>query len=255
MDSHDPAQAPARPKLYAQVAELLLQRIQSGDWPVGSSLPSESMLIEQTGVSRHTLRHALKLLQDRGFIERQQGAASKVLSATEPRIYSQDFHNLHDVLRYPRNTLRENKLTRYIECDESLQPTLRAPVGSSWFQIGAVRRQEGFSRPMAWTDIYILSRFAKVAKLKDHQKSMVFEQIQRQFGVSIDRAQIEVSASTLSAEHAAHLGVRPGTPCLVIVRRYYDSDGQPFEITVTRHLQDQFTFTMELRNLSRPANS
>lgn len=237
--------------LHGRLAEDLVRRIRSGEWPVGASLPSEKELCEQAGVSRHTLRHTLKTLQERGFIERRQGAASKVISCNQPRVYSQDFNTLRDILRYPRNTYRENKIERYVECDAVLQNTLKAPIGSSWYQIGAVRRDEQSNLALAWTDIYILNKFARVAKLKNHSREMVFEQIERHFGVSIERAEIEIQASSLSREHAKLLEAAPGSPCLVIVRRYFDSKGDPFEVTVTRHPENRFIFNMELRGVSR----
>lgn len=239
---------PAQP-LHARLADELVARIRAGEWPVGSALPAESELSAQAGVSRHTLRHALRSLRDRGFIELRQGAASKVISCTQPRVYSQDFNTLRDVLRYPSNTVRENKLEQYVECDAVLQPVLKAPLGSSWYRIGAVRCDELSGLPMAWTDIYIQGRFARVTKLKDHPREMVFAQIERHFGVAIDRAEIEVQAAVLAPEHAEPLKVAAGTPCLVIVRRYFDSAGDPFEVSVTRHIADRFTFTMALRSV------
>lgn len=242
----------APPKtLHARLAEDLLRRIRAGEWPVGSALPSEKQLCEQAGVSRHTLRHTLKTLQERGFIERRQGAPSKVISSTQPRTYSQDFNTLKDVLRYSRDTYRENKTERTIECDSTLQATLKAPLGSAWLHIGAVRREEQSGLALAWTDIYILHRFARVTRMAGHAREMVFEQIERHFGVSIDRAEIEVVASSLSAAHAKLLDVRAGSPCLVITRRYFDTHGDPFEVTVTRHPENRFTFNMELRSVSR----
>jgi GntR family transcriptional regulator len=239
--------------LHAQLADDLTRRIRAGEWPVGSSLPAESALCEQAGVSRHTLRHALRTLRDRGFLEMRQGTPTKVISCTQPRVYSQDFNTLRDVLRYPSNTVRENKAEQYVECDTALQKVLKAPIGSSWYRIGAVRCDEVTKQPLAWTDIYILGRFARVTKLKNHQREMVFEQIERHFGVAIDRAEVEISASTLSRQHAEHLRVPAGTPTLVIVRRYFDTHGDAFEATVTRHVADRFTFTMELRSLGLPA--
>ena len=252
MASPEKSTASKRPRtLHGRLAEDLLRRIRKGEWPLGASLPSEKALCEQAGVSRHTLRHTLKTLQERGFIERRQGAASKVISSTQPRVYSQDFNTLKDVLRYARDTYRENSIERYVECDAALQGTLKAPIGSSWFHIGAVRREEQTRLALAWTDIYILPRFARVAKLAGHAREMVFEQIERQFKVSIDRAEIEVTASSLSRAHAKLLDVAPGSPCLVILRRYFDAAGDPFEVTVTRHPQDRFTFNMELRGVAR----
>lgn len=252
MDLADGSAASVKPKtLHGRLTEDLLRRIRNGEWPVGSSLPSEQALCEQTGVSRHTLRHTLRTLQERGFIERRQGAASKVISSTQPRTYSQDFNTLKDVLRYPRNTYRENKIEGYVECDAGLQATLKAPIGSSWFHIGAVRREDQTKTALAWTDIYIQQRFARVAKLSGHTHEMVFEQIERHFGVSIDRAEIELKASSLAPEHAVLLGATPGSPSLVIIRRYFDASGDPFEVTVTHHPEHRFTFTMELRGVSR----
>jgi GntR family transcriptional regulator len=246
----------AQPKtLHGRLAESLIRRIRQGEWPVGSSLPAEKILAEEAGVGRHTLRHALKTLHERGFVELRQGAAAKVISCTQPRVYSQDFNTLRDVLRYPSNTVRDNKFERYVECDLSLQRTLKAPIGTSWYQIGAVRRDEHSGLPMAWTDIYILGKFARVTKLKNHEKEMVFEQIERHFGVGIERAEVEISAAALSSDHAGYLEVSQGTPSLVIVRRYFDGKGDPFEVTVTRHIENRFTFSMELRSVTRTNGS
>jgi GntR family transcriptional regulator len=236
--------------LHGRLSDDLIRRIRAGEWPVGSSLPPEKTFCEQSKVSRHTLRHALKTLQEQGFIECRQGAPSKVISCTQPRIYSQDFNTLRDILRYPRNTFRENKIERYVECDASLQSTLKAPIGSSWYHIGAVRRDEQSKLAMAWTDIYILNKFARVTKLKNHANDMVFEQIERVFGVSMDRAEVEVTSSTLSREHAKSLEAKVGASCLVIVRRYFDSNGEPFEVSVTRHPENRFSFNMELRSVA-----
>jgi GntR family transcriptional regulator len=240
-----------RETLHGRLTDTLISRIREGEWPVGTNLPSEKELAEQSAVSRHTLRHALRTLQERGFIERHQGAASKVISCTQPRVFSQDFNTLRDILRYPRNTYRDNKIERYVECSADLQSVLKAPIGSSWYHIGAVRRDELSELALAWTDIYILNKFARVTKLKNHAREMVFEQIERHFGVTMDRAEIEVTSSTLSKEDARQLDAKVGASCLVIVRRYFDSQGEPFEVTVTRHPENRFTFNMELKSISR----
>jgi GntR family transcriptional regulator len=250
MASPEVSQSAAQPKtLHGRLTDELIRRIRAGEWPVGSSLPSEKLLCEQSKVSRHTLRHALKTLQDQGFIECRQGAASTVISCTQPRVYSQDFNTLRDILRYPRNTYRENHIERYVECDATLQSILKAPIGSSWYHIGAIRRDELSKLAMAWTDIYILNKFARVTKLKNHANDMVFEQIERQFGVSMERAEVEVTSSTLAKEHAKQLDAKVGASCLVIVRRYFDSNNEPFEVSVTRHPENRFSFNMELRSV------
>ena len=60
--------------LYKFLANTLEQRIYNGDWPVGSVLPAEADLCRDFQSSRHTLRHALQILETNGLIFRRQGA-------------------------------------------------------------------------------------------------------------------------------------------------------------------------------------
>ena len=64
--------------MYAQVIDELRRRIESGEYPPGSLLPSEHQLSEEFGMVRSTIVRALRLLRDDGWIETQQGKGSFV---------------------------------------------------------------------------------------------------------------------------------------------------------------------------------
>jgi len=234
--------------LYRQVAEQLVDQIQSGIWSVGDNLPSENQLAADFKVSRQTVRQALQFLQENGYIYRHQGAATKVISTSQPRKFSQSFNSLGEILNYPRNTYRESHIEEYVECDENLQKILRAPIGSAWYHIGAVRLEEETNIKLAWTDIYILQKFAKLTQMKDHSREMVYSQIEKHFGVSIAHADVEISSSRLAKKHAELLGVQTGSSSLVVLRRYFDQEGNPFEISMTHHPENRYTFKMNLRS-------
>lgn len=68
-----------RPKLYEQVVEQIKNMIVQGIYQKGDLLPSEKELIEMTGVSRITVREALRLLNEAGVIETHKGKGSFVL--------------------------------------------------------------------------------------------------------------------------------------------------------------------------------
>lgn len=68
----------SRHTLYEEVADLLEDRIVSGEYPYGSRLPSEQALCEISGVSRTIVREALKLLKERGLIETRTGSGAYV---------------------------------------------------------------------------------------------------------------------------------------------------------------------------------
>ena len=53
---------------YIQLAEALRQRIRDGQYPVGSRLPTEVDLVEETGYSRDTVRAAVRVLRESGWV-------------------------------------------------------------------------------------------------------------------------------------------------------------------------------------------
>lgn len=64
--------------LYEQVFQQLKEAVRNGIYKKGDLLPSEKELMEQMGVSRVTVRQALKLLSDSGIIETHKGKGSIV---------------------------------------------------------------------------------------------------------------------------------------------------------------------------------
>jgi DNA-binding FadR family transcriptional regulator len=61
---------PAAKLAYEEIAALVRRQIVTGDLAVGDRLPSETRLALQFGVSRSTVREALRTLQESGFVER-----------------------------------------------------------------------------------------------------------------------------------------------------------------------------------------
>lgn len=66
-------------KLYEQVADMIKTQIMSGKYKKGEMIPSEKMLIEETGVSRITVREAIKLLTEMGIVKTLKGKGSVLL--------------------------------------------------------------------------------------------------------------------------------------------------------------------------------
>lgn len=61
------------PPKYAQLMVELQRRIESGQYPPGSQMPSEHQLVQEFGVSRPTVVAALRVLKDEGWVEARQG--------------------------------------------------------------------------------------------------------------------------------------------------------------------------------------
>lgn len=65
--------------LYKQLADILRDKILSGEWQPGTALPSKAQLTEQYGVSVNTVEGALRELKAAGMIAMERGRHSRVL--------------------------------------------------------------------------------------------------------------------------------------------------------------------------------
>lgn len=72
----------AKTPLYLELYRKLRVQIESGEYEVGSKIPTEKEISEQNGVSRITSKHALEQLVNEGYIKRFPGKGSFVQSRT-----------------------------------------------------------------------------------------------------------------------------------------------------------------------------
>lgn len=68
--------------MYVQLADVLRERIRSGEIPVGRRLPSQAELEAETGgaVSRRTIKSALQVLVDEGLVQGVPGKGVFVIA-------------------------------------------------------------------------------------------------------------------------------------------------------------------------------
>ncbi|MEU0661758.1 FadR/GntR family transcriptional regulator [Streptomyces lavendulocolor] len=75
--------SPRRSALSDQVIAELRNQITTGEWPVGSRIPTEPELVEQLGVARNTVREAVRALAHNGLLDIRQGSGTYVVATSE----------------------------------------------------------------------------------------------------------------------------------------------------------------------------
>ena len=65
---------------YERAYREILDRLKAGRYPVGGRIPTESELASHFDISRVTIRRALDMLVQDGYIERKQGSGYRVLT-------------------------------------------------------------------------------------------------------------------------------------------------------------------------------
>ena len=83
------SQAVGRRRRSHEIVDLLEKAITSGEYTVGSQLPSEKTLAERFGVGRPSIREALFLLQQQGFVDVTSGSRARVTAPTSSFLIGQ----------------------------------------------------------------------------------------------------------------------------------------------------------------------
>lgn len=234
---------------YMQIAQALLNDIRDGRYQVGDLLPTEQEFCTQFGVSRFTMRQALRQVSDLGMISRQPGVGTRLISSEVGAVYRQGLESVSDIHQYAANTelhvLRTTPLT--IE-DDSLAQLLRASPGQVWLKVESLRRtRQTGDKPICYTEIFLPPPFRTVRGLEDKARDAVYRLVESQFGERTVQVRQVMRADALPPELAEMLEAAPHSPCLWITRHYLNARGEVIEFSRSAHPGDRFHYQQVFR--------
>lgn len=232
---------------YRNIAEALETEIREGRHPLGAQLPVEHDLAARFDASRQTVREALRILADKGLIIRRAGSGTTVINTDTRALFTLSLGNLAELLSYPDGVVRRHLSSGHVVADQATARTLGCEPGTAWYRIRGVRYAGAGGYPICWVDIHVLPEFASVAKSRRAERTPVVEQIEHLFGETVESAEVDVSVTRVPADMAAALEVKAGSPALAIVRRYIGRRARPFEVTVSIHPENRYTYRMKFR--------
>jgi DNA-binding GntR family transcriptional regulator len=238
---------------YAELTKTLIKDIASGVYPVGGILPAEMELAAKYGVSRGTVRVALDHIQGLGLISRRKRAGTRVEAAT-PRAteYGPTISTVEELVQYGADTKRVVHSARTIVVDVALAAQLGLPPGARWMHIQTSRMNPlSPDHPLAWSHLYVpQEEGARIRRALDTQQALVCDLICQATGRVVKEVRQTVRAVGVPAKLAAALGTEPDAHALEFVRQYYDQSGSLFEVAVSLHPADRFSYTTVLERQS-----
>ena len=96
--------APEAGPRYIKIAGDLRVAIADGRYPVGAQLPTEHELCGQFGVSRFTIREAIRVLSTAGLVRRKPRAGTVVAALPDETRYTHGIRSLRDLFQYAQTT-------------------------------------------------------------------------------------------------------------------------------------------------------
>jgi DNA-binding GntR family transcriptional regulator len=230
---------------YLALAERLGREIGDGEYAVGSLLPSEAELCARHRVSRHTVREATRVLQDRGIVARHQGLGTLIQSASAPSRYVFAMDAIPDLWEYVKNTELKVVRRRLIKAKDALTPLPGEP-GESWRLIEAVRYMKP-GEPIAWKQVYIDARYDAVTAEIGKRTVPIYSLVEERYGVKPERVRQEISAMAIPRQAAPALKVKTGSSGLALLRHYISTDDRVFEVTMSLYPANRFRYSVELK--------
>jgi GntR family transcriptional regulator len=236
---------PASPR-YRQVADALRARIKTGEYAIGTLLPTELDICHTFAVSRHTAREALRILAEDGLVERRQGHGTRVV-ASEPHAFSRNISSITDLLQYGATTRLQIVRTAREVADERIARLLDCAVGARCVHLHGVRSERNTPAPFCVSDIYRVATPDALTKRLTSVKGAVYAIIDELAIGHVGRVEQHISARKMSASTAALLGAKAKEPTLVIVRRYFDPNDKLILVAVNQHRANDYVYSMELK--------
>jgi DNA-binding GntR family transcriptional regulator len=237
---------------YQELRQILTEEIASEKYAVGDRFPTEHELCARFGVSRHTVREALRTLEEQGLLARQAGSGTTVLARTAPKLYTQTLDSLAGLSDYAAETRFDRRHDGFVVARAALAETLDCAPGERWLRLAGARLAED-GTPTCWTEIFVADRYAAVRDAGAEDSAPLYDRIQKQFGLDIAQVEQRISAVAMPGEMARILGVEHGSPALMTRRRYFaDGESAPFEISLSFHPGARYAYTQLLRRDQGP---
>jgi len=240
----------SRDSLYKLVVRALRAEILTGIYPIGTAIPSESQLVSRFGVSRHTIREALRHLRELGLVESRQGFGTVV---TQPSRAQQHYVHRVDSISDLHDFGVESKYSadtaHIVKLDEALADRLGQEVSSSWLRIEGLRFAPGREDPLCEVEIFVASHFAGVGRLLGQRAGPVYSLIEMIYGEKIGEVDQMIRAIKLKNTEKSRLHVAADDTLVEIKRTYRLLDGSVAEITFNRYPADSFSMSMNLKRV------
>ena len=240
--------------LYLQVARTLQDRIATGAHPIGSLLPTEHMLAEEFGVSRQTVRQAIGHLRGMKLLSARKGVGTRVEANRPQTSYYHTLQSLQDLFQFASDAQYRVTSADMVSVTGKEAEELGCRPGRQWLRLVGLRELPGESRgplgadgPLCLTTVMIDGRYADVAATPRVHTRAIFAQIEDRFGVSITEVHQDIEATLVTEEQAALLRVEPGSPALLITRRYVGSGRTLVDLSRNLHPGGRFRYAMTVR--------
>lgn len=225
--------------LHAQIRDVLRQRVLDGVYAPHERLPSESALMKAFGVSRITIRNALKDLHAEGLIFSAQGKGTYVRKqkAVQNVQRLQGFEEAMSARGYRVSA-------ELVGLGERTPPPAVAQAfglapGETVVEVKRVRHLNG--EPIS-IDLSYFPRDVGARLFGRDLTHDIFTLLEDELNLSLGGADIAIEAGAADEDTARLLRIRKGEPVLHVERLTFDATGRPIDFEYLAYRGDKYQY-------------
>lgn len=225
--------------LWRTVLNDLVRRLESGEFD--SKFPTDRELTETYGVSRHTVREAVRSLQDAGRVTRHPGRGSRVeggpFELPLGTIYSL-FESI-EAAGASQDSIVQAQETQHNRLAAAI---LGLAADAEIFYLERIRLADG--APLAHDRVWLPADLVRPLSEANFTHTALYIELKNHCGLYPEEGQERIKPTIPDVRHAAYLDLAAGEPALEIERRTF-AGGRPLEWRLTLVRGDRYNFRAE----------
>ncbi len=247
--------------LYYQLGTILREQILSGTYAVGDQLPTEAELVADYGVSRITVRQALKTLEDEDLVRREAGRGTFVtghpvgdtlqMEDTLDDLMSMGLATSVELLDLRKVAVTPQDVETFELCRVGSPPDAGRPSGAtgrratrSVMQCARLRRHH--ETPYGYIVNRLPIAIAERFEDQDWGSGSIMQTLEQRLGLRLRVADQTIRATLADAPLARLLETRIGAPLLSVDRVVRTDDGHAVARVHTYYRSDVYSLRVHL---------
>ena len=234
-----------REDLVQRVANALREQILSKKLQPGAKLTPEAEFARNLGISRPSLREAIRILAHEGLIEVKHGVGTFVSKSHKPILGALELmRSMTEMIRASggqpsQRDLKIEAVKVPVWVAEELEIASDAKVG----RISRVRLMD--DRPFVLAREYLVLDQDKhsFSVLQRFTGDSLYQFLREEFGTDISHSRSRLSAVSADARMAELLGLKKGAPLLMMNELHFGFGGKPVLLSINHHNTDVVEFT------------
>lgn len=235
--------------LYSQLKQLIVDKIDSGEYSSDSKIPSEQDLCQLYDISRPTVRQAISELTSSGSLYKLKGKGTFV-SRSKKRIDIKDYSGFSDSLLDSdipgdREIISINLVTgKSLPKLNELFSILPSPSREDEFaQVTYVSKYENetLSLNVSYIPVFLFPTIIEDVKAKKPS----YDILKGKYPLLPARTTSAIEIVYTEQNDAAYLQIQAGVPLIRVVSTIYSKNGQAIEYIVSKYRADKSRLTFE----------